>query len=95
MMDIQHRIEGSKGAWYIERDGDVLAEMTYSRLGEDKIIIDHTAVSDTLRGQGVGKALVKTAVDWARDQSVAIIPLCPFAKATLQRHPEWQDVVAA
>lgn len=29
----------------------------------------------------------------ARLDDVAIIPLCPFAKAQIGRHPEWQDVL--
>ena len=38
-------------------------------------------------------AMVQQAVEDARREGFKIIPLCPFAKATLQKHPEWQDVV--
>ena len=46
-----------------------------------------------LGGKGVGKALVFAAVQDARKENFKIIPLCPFAKATLDKTPEWQDVV--
>jgi len=82
----------SKGRYRLVVDG-VPAEMTYSRVGERQIIIDHTEVPDALRGRKVGERLVRQAVEDARRDQVVIIPLCPFAKAMIGRHPEWQDVV--
>ena len=87
------REDGPTGGRYtalVKGDG---AEMTYSRAGTSRIIIDHTGVPDSMRGLGVGKALVEAAVKDARAEGVKIIPLCPFAKATLDKHAEWQDVV--
>jgi predicted GNAT family acetyltransferase len=69
------------------------AEMTYSRAGESLIIIDHTSVPDALRGRSVGQALVKRAVEDARAEGKKIMPLCPFAKAQIGKHVEWQDVL--
>ncbi len=82
----------SKGRYRLVVDG-IEAEMTYSRAGEGLIIIDHTEVPSVLRGRKIGERLVRQAVDDARRDGVAIIPLCPFAKAQIDRHPEWQDVV--
>lgn len=82
----------SKGRYRLVVDG-VEAEMTYSRAGESLIIIDHTEVPATLRGRKVGERLVRQAVEDARRDKIAIMPLCPFAKAQIGRHPEWQDVV--
>ncbi len=70
------------------------AEMTFSKAGTSKIIIDHTGVPKELAGMGVGVALVKRAVEDARRNGVRIIPLCPFAKAQIEKHKEWQDVLA-
>lgn len=82
----------TKGSFYIEEKGKVMAEMTYSKAGQERIIIDHTEVSDDLRGKGVGVQLVSYAVDYVRSKGIKMLPLCPFAKATLMRHPEWKDV---
>ena len=87
------RDEGvSKGRYFVRLDG-VDAEMTYSRAGHGIIIIDHTSVPDTLRGRGVGLALVRRGIEDARMEGRVVIPLCPFAKAQIERHPEWQDVL--
>lgn len=92
-MDTQHRDSGTRGAFLVERNGRQLAEMTYVWAGEGQIIIDHTEVSDELRGQGAGKQLVAAAVDFARERSIRILPLCPFAKSVFERVPEFQDVL--
>ena len=90
---IQQEQTTSKGSFYIEENGTRLAEMTYSRAGEHMLIIDHTDVSDTLRGQGVGKQLVEHVVEYARTHNIRIMPLCPFAKSVFQKHEELRDVL--
>lgn len=62
--------------------------------GESLMIIDHTEVSDELRGQNVGYQLVKKAVDYAREQHIKIMPLCPFAKSVFdKKREEFKDVL--
>ena len=56
-------------------------------------IVDHTYVDPSLRGSGVGRALVEAIVGWARETGVRILPLCPYARATFSRHPELRDVL--
>jgi uncharacterized protein len=93
-MDIQHEASGHRGAFYIERDGRRLAEMTYSVAGDSRIIIDHTDVADELRGTGSGAHLVGAAVQWARAGGKTIIPLCPFARSVFDKTAEYRDVLA-
>ncbi len=93
-MDIQHEQSTSKGAFYVEENGTRLAEMTYSKAGDALIIIDHTEVSDALRGKGAGKQLVSAAVDHARKNNLKILPLCPFAKSVFEKVKEFQDVLS-
>ncbi|WP_440957703.1 GNAT family N-acetyltransferase [Oceanicaulis sp. LC35] len=83
----------SKGRYVARGDGKPDAEMTFSIANAHMIIIDHTGVPDAWRGQGVGKALVQRAVEDARERKVQIVPLCPFAKAQIDKTPEWQDVL--
>ncbi|TQN60517.1 N-acetyltransferase [Agrobacterium tumefaciens] len=82
----------SKGRYRIVVDG-YEAEMTYSHAGRKLIIIDHTDVPSALRGRKIGEQLVRQAIEDARREGITIIPLCPFAKAQIERHAEWQDVL--
>jgi predicted GNAT family acetyltransferase len=82
------------GGRYVARiAGMPEAEMTFSKAGKDILIIDHTGVPKELGGMGVGKALVEFMVMDARAKGLKIVPLCPFTKATLQKHKEWQDIL--
>jgi uncharacterized protein len=92
-MEIKLQQSGSKGSFYIEGNGIRQAEMTFSKAGDKLIIIDHTEVSDALRGKGAGKKLVEAAVMHARANSLKILPLCPFAKSVFDRSPEFRDVL--
>ena len=92
-MNIEQIEHGSKGAFIIKENNQRLAEMTYSRAGDSLIIIDHTEVSDALRGKGAGKQLVSAAVNYAREKKIKILPLCPFARAVFDKTPAFSDVL--
>lgn len=92
-MNIERIEHGSKGAFIIKVNGERLAEMTYSKAGDKLIILDHTEVSDDLRGKGAGKQLVAAAVEYARKNQIKILPLCPFAKSVFDRTPEFNDLL--
>jgi uncharacterized protein len=93
IMLIQNKLVGNKGMFYVGLDGAILAEMVYTLSANNKMVIEHTEVDDSLRGKGVGKQLVETAVAYARTHSIKIVPLCPFAKAVLDKVPAWQDAL--
>ena len=81
----------TKGRFVALLDGHE-AELTYSKMSASSVIADHTAVPDALKGRGVGAALARALVADARENGIRIMPLCPFVRAQLARHPEWSDV---
>jgi predicted GNAT family acetyltransferase len=92
-LEIQLEDEGSKGRYFMRTPAGEEAELTFTKVGERQIIIDHTGVPDAFRGQGAGLRLVTRAVEDARAAGKTVIPLCPFAAAQFRRHPEWSDVL--
>ena len=94
-MEIQRDEHGQHGAFYIEEDGEWIAELSYIKSPDGKIItIDHTQVDEKLAGQGIGEQLVQAAVKYAREGGLKIKPLCPYARKVLERNSEYQDVLA-
>jgi predicted GNAT family acetyltransferase len=93
LIEVEDR--GSKGRYLLRSPAGDEAEMTFSRVSDQLIIIDHTEVTDAFRGQGAGLRLVTRAVEDARAAGRKIIPLCPFAASQFRRHPEWADVLKA
>jgi uncharacterized protein len=92
-MEIKFEQKATKGSFFIEENGQRLGEMTFSRAGDDVLIIDHTEVSEALKGKGAGKQMVAAAVDYARKNKIKILPLCPFAKSVFDKVKEYQDVL--
>ena len=92
-MDIKQEESGSKGTFFVEDGGKRLAYMTYSKAGPNRIIIDHTEVSEALKGKNAGKQLVTAAVEYARKNNIKILPLCPFARSVFDRVKEFGDVL--
>jgi predicted GNAT family acetyltransferase len=67
--------------------GDLRAELVYRRR-PGRLVLIHTEVPDAAAGRGLGGQLVSGALDLAVDQDLTVVPLCPFARAWLQRHPD-------
>tara|TARA_R110002124_G_scaffold126825_4_gene286619 strand:+ start:79 stop:357 length:279 start_codon:yes stop_codon:yes gene_type:complete len=53
----------------------------------------HTVVPEALGGKGIGSRLVKSVLDQMRARGTKIKPTCPFFKAFIEKHPEYQDLV--
>lgn len=92
-MKIQHKDDGEKGTFFIEQQGEIVAEMTYVWTGKTGIIIDHTQVDKKLKGQGAGKKLVIKAIEFAREKHLKIIPICTFAKSVFDKEIAFSDVL--
>jgi len=64
-----------------------VAVLVYRRRA-DRLILVHTEVPEALGGRGIGGMLVQAAVDRASGEGLTVVPLCPFARKWLERHPE-------
>lgn len=92
---IRHEDRADSGVFYIEAAGSGrVAEMTYRRLGEARILIDHTEVDPGLRGQGVARRLLDAAVAWARASGIRVSASCSYVVVQFARDPSLKDVQA-
>ncbi len=92
-MDVKQLNSPTKGHFYIEADGREVAQMHYVWAGDSKLIIDHTEVDEAFEGRGLGKQLLSALVQFARENKITVLPLCPFAKSVFDRVPEYRDVL--
>ena len=75
----------------LDTDGHI-AFSEYKR-GDGLLTIMHTEVPKELGGRGMGSTLMKGVLDTARVQGLKVQPLCPFAKAYIERHSEYADLL--
>ena len=69
-----------------------IAYLEYSQ-ADGTIDLLHTIVPQQLEGQGVGSALAKYALDYARQENLKVIPDCWFVKQYIDKHKEYQYLV--
>lgn len=92
MAEIQYVLSQDGLGFNAQCNGLHVGEITFVRVGADKLIIDHTGVDEEYRNTQIGLNLVRRVCDLARTQGRRIIPLCPFAGAMFRRYPEFDDV---
>ncbi|HEY2405382.1 MAG TPA: GNAT family N-acetyltransferase [Polyangiaceae bacterium] len=81
----EHRFEAELGA-------DIA--FVHYRLADGRIVFTHAEVPQAFEGRGIGGALVRTALEYAKAQRLPVVPRCPFVASYIQKHPEYQALVA-
>lgn len=62
-------------------------------LSKTRIIFSHTEVPKALEGLGIGAKMARAGLDYARENELRVMPLCPFIAAYMERHPEYHDLL--
>ncbi len=84
---------GDNGVFKAIENGREVGEMTYYWEDDDTFAINHTEVSPLFEGQGIGKKMMKAAVDYAKSNDKKIIPQCSFAVAMFRAVPQYREVL--
>jgi uncharacterized protein len=80
----QHRYE-------LAVDGHIAA--SYYEIGDGVITLVHTEVPPELGGKGIGSRLIKGVLDQVRAEGLKVIVQCAFAKAYVDKHPDYADLL--
>ena len=76
----------------IRLDGALAGFAIYHRRGGRAFFV-HTEIDPGFEGKGLGSALAKGALDAERALGEPVVPLCPFIRTYIDRHPEYGDLV--
>ncbi len=91
-MHVDVKLSPAGGSYEAEVDGRHAGRLDFVRR-DGVITYTHTEVDGEFEGKGVGALLVRTALDAARTEGARVVPLCPFVKGWIQRHPDYADLV--
>lgn len=85
------RNNAARGRFEVELDGEVA--FTEYRLEDGAIVFPHTLVPKAFEGRGVGGALVREGLKFAKEKGLPVKPVCPFFAAYIAKHPEFHAMV--
>lgn len=87
-------IKKGKGKFYIgESEDNFIAHITFKDGGNNVILIDHTFVDPSLRGQSIAGKLLAKVIEMAREENLKIVPVCSYAVNKMTRTDEYKDVL--
>jgi uncharacterized protein len=81
--EAEHRFE----TWI---DG-YLSKLDYIRDGKN-FVITHVGVYPELRGQGIAGKIVEVGLEYAKLNSLRVVPMCSYAASYIRRHPEYAEL---
>lgn len=94
MSEMQYAITHDEGAHrFTTVQEGLTAELNY-RLSGRQMVITHVGVPQPLEGRGIGSALARAGLEYARQQELEVVPLCSFARRYIERTPEYQGLVS-
>src|SRR6266498_4959921 len=68
------------------------SKLDYIQDGKN-FVITHVGVHPDLRGQGVAGRIVQVSLEYAKEKSLRVIPMCSYAAAYMRRHPEYAQLM--
>lgn len=75
--------------------GDDLAGFAEYQPAQGSLAFTHTVIQPAFEGQGIGSALARGALDGARERGLSVLPVCPFVRGWIAKHPDYVDLVPA
>lgn len=79
-------------AYVITIDGRRAGKTVYHIRGGRYFFV-HTEIEADFEGGGLGRELVRYALDDVRAKGASVVPICPFVRGYTKRHPEYDDLL--
>lgn len=77
----------------IRLDEKHLASVVF-HIKDNRMYLDSTFTPEEYRGKGIGSELMKASMDYAKKNSLFIVPVCSFAVEYFRKHKEYSPIVA-
>ena len=91
-MDVTVTDAADRRRFEAHADGKLIGFADYENTG-DAIVLPHVEVLPAFEGRGIGGELTRAALDDARRRGLPVVPLCPFVRSWIVRHPDYADLV--
>ena len=68
-----------------------LSKLDYMQDG-NTMVITHVGVHPEHRGQGVAGKITEVALEYAKQKSYRVIPMCPYVATYIRRNPQYLEL---
>ena len=83
-----------KNRIYVEdASGKMIVEATFPSYNDTTVVIDHTFVDPSLRGQGIASKLMFETCKYIKEQGLKVVATCPYAVVWFKRHHDFDDII--
>ena len=93
MDNYELKLNEDKKRFEVEVDGHI-AFIEYILTNDNVMFLTHTEVPKALGGKGIGSTIVKLTLNYIKEHSYTLAPLCPFVAKYLVKNPNWQTILA-
>ena len=88
---VLHEPEGHR---FVVRELGHEAYLSYYELPNRTLDLAHMFTPNEVRGRGIATAVIRHALEYAREHGYRVVPACPFVRTYIDRHPRYADLVA-
>ena len=74
-------------------EGKLIVEATFPFYEEGVVVVDHTYVDPSLRGQGIASQLMHEVCKHSEKLGYKIVATCPYAVVWLKKHKEYAYLI--
>lgn len=92
-MKIENITDKDNACFIAIEDGQQMGRTEYYLSPEGSVVITHVGIGPEFRGSGNGDRFVAGIVDYCRENSLKVVPMCSFSRSVFERHPELRDVL--
>lgn len=82
-----------KNRIYLKEENEIVAAVTFPNISEDTVKINHTFVSDKLRGQGIASKLIKQVAEKLKAENKKAVLTCSYAISWFEKNSEYKDII--
>lgn len=76
-----------------DAEGKVIVNATFPLIDEHTVVVDHTYVDPSLRGQGIASQLMHEVYKHAKKLGYKVVATCPYAVVWFKKHKEFNDII--
>jgi len=79
--------------YVMNEDGKVIVNATFPFIKKGTVVVDHTFVDPSLRGQGVASNLMHEVYQFAKQKGYKVVATCPYAVVWFKKHKDLNDII--